>query len=56
MPSINITWEQAAKLNIVFCGNCGHRPNNHFQWDKKPCAHCKCQELKLEIFLPEEER
>lgn len=37
--------KDALALGIVFC-ECGHPPNNHFDFDKKPCAHCKCEKLK----------
>jgi hypothetical protein len=26
---------------------CGHPPNNHFCFDKKPCAHCDCKALDV---------
>ena len=56
MPEINITWEQAEMLGIVFCKNCKHRTNNHFNFgaNDKPCAHCKCKNLERAIFLPKE--
>lgn len=48
---LRLTQAQAAALGIVFC-TCGHPPNNHFDWDKKPCAHCKCKRYKQVIRLP----
>jgi len=48
---INITQGQAEQLDIVFC-KCGHRPNNHFSFDGKPCAHCTCKKYRQVIKLP----
>lgn len=33
---------QALRADLLVC-RCGHRPNNHFEHDKKPCAHCQCK-------------
>jgi len=34
--------KRALELGLIFCRNCPHPPNNHFDFGKKPCAHCKC--------------
>lgn len=52
---IELTQKQAEMLGIVWC-SCGHRPNNHFQWGKKSCAHCDCKKYTQEIHLPDESK
>lgn len=48
---LKITPEQARAMGIVFCGTCGHPPNNHFDYVRS-CAHCpKCKEFKEVISL-----
>jgi hypothetical protein len=37
--------DEALKLDLLIC-SCGHRPNNHFDFDKKSCAHCKCEKYE----------
>ena len=37
------TRREALELDLLIC-KCGHRPNNHFNWNKKSCAHCECKE------------
>jgi hypothetical protein len=46
--TIEFTYRQALMLDLVVCV-CGHRVNNHFEWDKRPCAHCKCKEYDEKI-------
>lgn len=44
---VKLTLQDALALGIVFC-DCGHPPNNHFDFDggkRRPCAHCKCEQL-----------
>jgi hypothetical protein len=48
---LEVTQFQAEKLGIVRC-RCGHPPNNHFDWDEKPCAHCECKCYVQVIILP----
>lgn len=43
---VKLTMKEALSLGIVHC-KCGHPPNNHFSFDKKPCAHCSCKEMDL---------
>lgn len=43
--TLRLTVERARSLALILC-RCGHMENNHFRWDKRPCAHCKCEELK----------
>ncbi|MHA2280191.1 MAG: hypothetical protein ACXAC5_04885 [Promethearchaeota archaeon] len=43
--TIELTREEALSLGLLVC-KCGHPPNNHFSFDNKPCAHCKCVEYK----------
>lgn len=33
----------ALSLGLLIC-LCKHRENNHFDFDKNPCAHCECKE------------
>lgn len=40
--TITFTRDSALALNLLVC-RCGHPPNNHFGFDKQPCAHCKCE-------------
>ena len=49
--TLKLTQDQAEALGIVWCV-CGHRPNNHFSFDARPCAHCECKKYRQEIFLP----
>lgn len=49
---IKMTLAQAKALGIVYCRNCPHPWNNHFDFGKKPCAHCSCKQYKREIRLP----
>jgi hypothetical protein len=51
MIRLVLTQKQAERLGIVRC-ECGHPPNNHFDHDKRPCAHCKCKEYRQVIKLP----
>lgn len=37
-----LTREEALKFDLLVC-SCGHRPNNHFDFGSKSCAHCKCK-------------
>ena len=39
--------KDAERYNLVGC-TCGHPLNNHHNWDKRPCAHCKCNEFELD--------
>ena len=41
--TIEFTRRQALELDLLAC-KCGHRPNNHFDFRKRPCAHCNCKE------------
>lgn len=38
---INIDREELLKFGMLVCKHCGWPPNNHFDWDHKPCAHDK---------------
>lgn len=49
--SVEMTLAQALALGIVRC-ICGHRPNNHFDFRKKSCAHCDCKAYEQRIVLP----
>lgn len=52
--TVEMSRDQALALDLLWC-RCGHRPNNHFEWDKKVCAHCpagKCQGYEEVILLP----
>lgn len=49
---VEMTLDQALKLGIVFCA-CGHPPNNHFDHDHRPCAHCDCKHYVQQIRLPQ---
>lgn len=51
---VTMTQNQAEKLGIVYCA-CGHRPNNHFSHDEKPCAHCPCTGYEQWIVLPKDD-
>ena len=42
---------QAEALGILKC-KCGHPPNNHFDFDERPCAHCDCKGYEGKIVLP----
>ncbi len=53
--NVRMTWKQAAMLGIVFCRQCGCRPNKHFDWGKKPCAGCDCERFVRMIVLPKPE-
>lgn len=48
---VSLTQAQAEALGIVAC-RCGHRPNNHFDHGKRPCAFCKCKVYRQIIALP----
>jgi hypothetical protein len=37
-----MTRGQALAHDLLRC-RCGHRPNNHFNWKLRPCAHCNCE-------------
>ncbi len=40
--AVKLTKDEALKLGIVHCKNCGYPPNNHFMDQlKKLCAHDK---------------
>lgn len=48
---VQLTMKDALELGIVHC-DCGHPPNNHFDFyegpgkeNKRPCAHCGCKQL-----------
>lgn len=43
--TIGFSRQEALKLGLLIC-ECGHRPNNHFDWDDKPCAQCKCESYR----------
>ncbi len=30
---------RALELDLLVCKNCGWRPNNHFQFEPRKCAH-----------------
>lgn len=46
--TIEMSRAQALALNIIHC-ECGHPPNNHFDHDARPCAHCDCTELRERV-------
>lgn len=46
MLMFTMSKKRALELGLVFC-TCGHPPNNHFDFDKKPCAHCKCRAFTM---------
>lgn len=52
---VKLTMEQALKLGIVVCANCGWPPNNHFSTINPPrpgesaCAHDKCPGYKVKF-------
>ncbi len=48
---IELTQRQAEQLGVVRC-QCGHPSNNHFDFETKPCAHCKCQGYRQVMCLP----
>lgn len=48
-----MTLQQALMLDLIFCKNCGYRPNNHFDFGERVCAHTKCTGYKEAIYLPE---
>lgn len=52
--ALTMTWDQARMLGIARCA-CGHPENNHFEWDRRPCAHCSCKGLDERIVLPRAE-
>ena len=52
MITVTMTLDQAKKLGIVFCKNCSHPWNNHFEWDEQPCTRCECRCYVQDIFLP----
>jgi hypothetical protein len=43
-----LSYEEALAAGLVHC-ECGHPPNNHFDFDDKPCAHCSCKCFKQKI-------
>jgi hypothetical protein len=43
-----LSMTDALELDLVWC-KCGHRPNNHFEWGKRPCAHCNCKQFRMEL-------
>ena len=45
-PKVVLTWEEAKRLGIECCADCGHPRNNHFSFKAKPCAHCKCRRYR----------
>lgn len=52
--TVTMTHDQALALGLLRC-ECGHPPNNHFDFDKRPCAHCrnpKCEEYRERVSLP----
>jgi len=46
MLFFKVSHENALKGDLIIC-ECGHRPNNHFEWDERSCAHCPCKKLRL---------
>lgn len=52
--TITINRKQALKLDLLWC-RCGHRPNNHFNHDGKPCARCNCLIYDETLILPKED-
>jgi hypothetical protein len=49
--TIRITQAEAEAMDLVRC-ECGHRHNNHFDWDNQPCAHCACMKYTQQILVP----
>lgn len=49
---VKLTMEQAKRLGIVVCANCGYPANNHFSVNKldrlgrSACAHAMCEGYK----------
>jgi hypothetical protein len=45
--TLRMTIQEALRRGLLIC-KCGHRDNNHFTFEKGPCAHCdECKELTL---------
>jgi hypothetical protein len=42
---LQLSRKRALQLDLLWC-KCGHRPNNHHTFHKKPCAHCNCKKYR----------
>lgn len=42
---LEMTEKEALEMDLIVC-KCGHRKNNHFDHDGKPCAHCDCRRYR----------
>lgn len=37
--NVSFSREEALKLGLLVCADCGYPPNNHFDFGKRTCAH-----------------
>jgi hypothetical protein len=48
---IKLSYDDALSLGLFIC-NCGHRPNNHFNFNKeRPCVFCDCSQYKERLIM-----